>query len=143
MDLSRFFNYFNSTSDGGVSLEDLARHKDSPLYKIKVFERLVINGSLFKKSIVNFFSRADEDLDVGQIDLAGEFMMYHRAWFWIRQFNWDDEKWVKDLKIASNEKLLTAIKLCIHYFEEQEEYEKCAFLKKIQDYIQNCLAIED
>jgi hypothetical protein len=47
------------------------------------------------------------------------------------------------LKKASNENLLTSVKLAINYFEEQEEYEKCAFLKKVQDFVQNYLAVED
>jgi|694.fasta_scaffold100142_5 hypothetical protein len=145
MDLNKFFNYFNPTSDDDdeVLSKNLESFKESPIYKIKVFERLILNGLLFKKSIINFFSQADESLDMIQVDLAGEFMMYNRAWFWISQVDWNDGQWVKDLEIASNENLLTAVKLCMHYFEEQEEYEKCAFLKKIQDFVQNCLAIED
>jgi hypothetical protein len=143
MDLSKFFSYFNTNPSIGYSEKDMESFKNSPLYKIKVFERLIINGVAFKKSLVNFFNQADEDLDIGQVDLAGEFMMYHRAWFWISLLDWDNEEWVKDLKKASNEKLLTAIRLCIHYFEEQEEYEKCAFLKRIQDFVQNCLEVKD
>ncbi len=54
-----------------------------------------------------------------------------------------DKEWIKGLKKASNENLLTSVKLSINYFEEQEEYEKCAFLKEVQDFIQNYLAIED
>lgn len=144
MDLNKFFGFFNPASDNDEALkENLESFKNSPIYKIKVFERLVLNGLSFKKSIVNFFSKADEDLDVMQIDLAGEFMMYNRAWFWISQFDWDDDLWIHDLKIASSENLLTAVRLSIHYFEEQEEFEKCATLKKVQDFIQNCLAIEE
>jgi hypothetical protein len=144
MDLNKFFGFFTPASDNDEILkENLESFKGSPIYKIKVFERLIINGLTFKKSIVNFFSKADEDLDTNQIDLAGEFMMYNRAWFWIDQLDWDDEQWVHDLKIASNENLLVAVKLSIHYFEEHEEYEKCAFLKRIQDFIQNCLAVKE
>jgi len=142
MDLSKFFNYFTPISDDGALQKNLDNFKESPIYKIKVFERLIINGLFFKKSIVDFFTQADENLDMTQVDLAGEFMMYNRAWFWISQLDWNDEQWVKDLEVASNEQFLIAIKLSMHYFEEQEEFEKCAFLKKIQDFIQNYLAIE-
>jgi hypothetical protein len=141
MDLNKFFSFFSPTSEDGDFHGSLESFKESPIYKIKIFERLIINGLIFKKSIVNFFSKADEDLDVSQIDLAGEFMMYNRAWFWISQLDWDDEQWVYDLKIASSESLLTAVKLSIHYFEECEEYEKCAVLKRIQNFIENCLAV--
>lgn len=146
MDLGKFFSYFSPAPEDGdnqILQDSLKNFKGTPIYKIKVFERLILNGIAFKKSIVNFFNQADENLDVIQIELAGEFMMYNRAWFWIDQMDWDDDLWVADLKRASNENLLTAVRLSIHYFEEQEEFEKCAFLKKIQDFIQNCLAAED
>jgi hypothetical protein len=143
MDLDKFFSFFNTNPEVGYSKKDLEGFKDSPYYKIKIFERLILNGLSFKKSIINFFSQADETLDITQVDLAGEFMMYNRGWFWISQIKWDDKEWIKDLKKASNENLLTSVKLSINYFEEQEEYEKCAFLKEVQNFIQNYLAIED
>lgn len=143
MDLNKFFSYFNSSSDIEVLQKNLDNFKESPIYKIKIFERLITNGLLFKKSIVNFFDQADKDLDIVQIDLAGEFMIYTRAWFWINQLDWDDEQWVKDLEMASNENFLIVVKSCMNYFERQEEYEKCAFLKKIQDFVQNYLAIKN
>ena len=86
-----------------------------------------------------FFENADGTLDMKDVDLMGEFMMYHRAWYWISQFDWEDEGWVNDLKRSSDENLLTAIKLSISFFEEEEEFEKCAFLKRIQDFVKNHL----
>jgi hypothetical protein len=143
MDLDHFFNFFSPNSDVGYSKSEIKDFKNNPYYKIRMFERLILNGLSFKKSIINFFSQADETLDMVQVDLAGEFMMYNRAWFWVDQLEWDDEEWVEGLKKASNENLLTSVKLAINYFEEQEEYEKCAFLKKVQDFVQNYLAVED
>jgi hypothetical protein len=144
MDLDKFFSFFNPASDKDKEFQDsLESFKESPIYKIKIFERLILNGLTFTKHIVNFFNKADEDLDTNQIGLAGTFMMYNRAWFWIGQLDWDNEQWVHDLKIASSEDILTAVKLSIHYFEEQEEYEKCAFLKKIQSFVEDCLAVEE
>lgn len=143
MDLNHFFSFFNNNPDSGYSKEDIKDFKNEPYYKIRVFEKLVLNGMIFKKSLINFFTNSNDDLDMTQVDLAGEFMMYGRAWFWINQLDWDDEKWVEDLEKSSSENLLVAVKLSINYFEEQEEYEKCAFLKKIQDFIQNCLEVEN
>ena len=142
MDLNKFFSYFNSSSDIEVLQKNLDNFKESPIYKIKIFERLITNGLLFKKSIVNFFGQADKDLDIIQIDLAGEFMIYTRAWFWISQLDWDDKQWVKDLEMASNENFLTVVKSCMNYFERQEEYEKSAFVKKSQDCVQKYLAMD-
>ena len=139
MDLSKFFSYFNTNPSIGYSEKDMESFKNSPLYKIKVFERLIINGVAFKKSLVNFFNQADEDLDIGQVDLAGEFMMYHRAWYWISQTDLTDEEWLNDLRRSADDEFVTALKLSINFFEEEEEFEKCAFLKKIQDFVENYL----
>ena len=136
MDLDYFFSFFNPNSDIGYSKSEIKDAKNNPYYKIRMFERLILNGLSFKKSIINFFSQADETLDMVQVDLAGEFMMYNRAWFWISQLELDNEEWVKGLKKASSENLLVSVKLSINYFEEQEEYEKCAFLKKVLDIIE-------
>ena len=38
--------------------------------------------------------------------------------------------------------MVTSLKLCIKYFEEIEEFEKCAFLKRIQDYIEKTVLLE-
>ena len=138
MDINKSFGLFNA--EGGENInENLEDFKKTPYFKIGMFKKLIMNGMSFKIKVVGFFSRADEDFDVSEIDLAGEFMIYTRAWFWIEQLDWDDEEWVSDIKRYSDEDLLVATKLAIHYFEEQEEYEKCAFLKKLQDFVQENL----
>ena len=101
-----------------------------------------MNGVNFKKQIINFFSKSlGEDEDLNGVDLAGEFMVYNRGWYWISQMDWDSEEWVTDLKDSLSEDLFIALKLSIHYFEEQEEYEKCAFLKKIQNFVEENLEL--
>jgi len=90
--------------------------------------------------VVKFFSKSEEEFDLKDIDLAGEFIMYNRAWFWISQTDISSEDWIEDIGKISDEEFYVAIKLTIHYFEEQEEYEKCAFLKKLQDIVKEYLA---
>jgi hypothetical protein len=102
-----------------------------------MFNKLILNGLGFKKQVISFFERNVEDVD--KVEMAGEFMIYNRAWFWISQFKWDEE-WVEDLGKIGDKYFLTSVKLSIHYFEGNEDFEKCAFLKKIQDFIENNLA---
>lgn len=141
MDLNKFFRFFTPIPEEQDDIDGLKILRNSPFYKIGMFTRLILNGLSFKNQLLDFFSKSSEDLDLDGVDLAGEFMMYNRAYYWIKQLDWSDELWVNDLKSVSDENLLTAIKLSIHFFEEQEEYEKCAFLKEIQDFVQNYLAV--
>ena len=59
------------------------------------------------------------------------------------QLDWTDEEWLNDLRRSSDDELLTALKLSIDFFEDEEEFERCAFLKKIQDFVENYLAIPE
>jgi len=111
---------------------EIDAYKKSPHFKLGMFYKLIMNGTAFKKQVLNFFSRSDSALDMEGIDEAGEFMMFTRAYFWVEGFKFKSKLWKEDLKHYSHEEFLVALKLSIHYFESTEEYEKCAHLKKIQ-----------
>jgi hypothetical protein len=119
-----------------AELEDF---KESPHFKLGMFHKLIMNGHLFSKQVTKFFAKADPSLDVKGIDQAGEYMMFTRAWFWIEPVKIRSKVWKDALKQYSNEEFLISIRLSISYFESTEEYEKCAHLKKIQDFVQKNL----
>jgi hypothetical protein len=113
--------------------------KETPHFKLGMFHKLIMNGSLFSKQVVKFFAKSDPELDVKGIDMAGEYMMYTRAWFWIEQVKLRKKEWKEALKQYASEEFVISIKLSINYFESTEEYEKCAHLKKIQDFVEKSL----
>jgi hypothetical protein len=141
MDLNRFFSFFNDKLDNDRLEENLTSFKKTPYFKIGVFTRLIMNGLSFKKQVIMLFENSDGNLDMRDVDLMGEFMMYQRAWYWISQLDWADEEWLSDLRRSSNDELLTSVKLSINFFEDEEEFERCAFLKKIQDFVEDYLEI--
>ena len=51
----------------------------------------------------------------------------------------ENEIWQDSLSVQNDENLETAVKLSISFFEEVEEYEKCAFLKKIELFLKDNL----
>jgi hypothetical protein len=118
---------------------DLDVFKETPHFKLGMFHKLIMNGSLFSKQVIKFFAKADPGLDVKGIDQAGEYMMFTRAWFWIEQVQIRKKEWKEALKQYASEEFAISIKLSINYFESTEEYEKCAHLKKIQDFVEKSL----
>ena len=79
------------------------------------------------------FKQVDPKLDVKEIERAGEAMLYERAYAYISKFKIKDKKSQEVLTSYMDGELEVAFKLTIKYFEEIEEYEKCALLKKIFD----------
>jgi hypothetical protein len=118
---------------------ELEIYKETPHFKLGMFQKLILNGGTFSKQVINFFSKADPELDIKGINDAGEYMMYTRAYFWIKDCSVRKKEWKIALKNNANEDFIQLIKSCINYFESTEEYEKCAHLKKIQDFLQKNL----
>jgi len=131
------FGFPDKDNEDRKKLEaDLDVFKETPHFKLGMFHKLIMNGSLFSKQVIKFFAKADPGLDIKGIDQAGEYMMFIRAWFWIEQVKLRKKEWKEALKQYASEEFVISIKLSINYFESTEEYEKCAHLKKIQDFVE-------
>ena len=67
---------------------------------------------------------------------AGEHIVYSKAWNWIKKINIDNPLHLDAIDHYKDEYLQTSLELGISYWIETEEYEKCAHLQKIIDFLQ-------
>jgi hypothetical protein len=111
--------------------EEIEMWKDTPRYKVGMFVKLITNGTKLRRQLVNMF----EDDKRVNIEDAGEFIMYNRAWFWLQDFDIENDEWVDALSHYDNNELLESLTQTIQYFEELEEYEKCGKLSSIKDLL--------
>jgi len=135
--LDNIFELFSSNEN--VDGENDIVHIDftqTPVYWIGMYKKLVLNHLNFNKKVVQFFKESNHELDVADMENAGEFVVYNRAWYYIQNVDINVEEHVLAIEKYQDEYLDTALKLGINFFEEQEEYEKCALLKRILDKIQ-------
>jgi len=102
MDLSKFFSFLNTGAKEEDLDENMETFKKTPYFKIGMFRKLIQNGLIFKNKVLILFSSMEGTMDVKDIDVAGDVMLYERAWYWISQVDWEDEDWVNDLKISSD-----------------------------------------
>jgi len=116
--------------------KEFQEFKETPHFKIGMFTKMILNGMSFKKQVVGFFSKADKNLDILDIDEAGDFMMFNRAWFWISECNVRKKVWKEALQYNATPEMVFCLKASIKYFESIEEYEKCASLIKIQKFVE-------
>lgn len=134
INLDNIFSLF-SANEGldGVNSEVQIDFSQTPIYWIGMYKKLVLNHINFNKKVLKFFKESNQELDVEDMKDAGEFVVYHRAWHYIQNVNIDNEEHVIAIEKYTDEYLDTALKLGISFFEQHEEYEKCALLKKILD----------
>ena len=137
MDINNIFNLFleNPTntyiSEEAQKLADM--FQEHPLVKIGMFKKLIINYYTSGDKLLEFFNLTDTELNVEDIRKAGRFIVYNRAWGYIKEIDINNEIHKEILISVSNKELQISLNLAIKYFEEFEEYEKCSHLLSLKN----------
>lgn len=136
IDPEKIFRVFNpdENEDKGDSYFDFYQ---TPTFKLGMFKKIIWNQHNMTTKLENMMDKMPELREVLALeDDAGEFITFARAWAYIKDFNPLDELSKEALRIFSDEYTQMACKLAINYWEEREEYEKCAHIKKILDFLE-------
>ena len=143
MDPNKIFGLFEGEEPGTLpeqtqAAEALLDYKDTPIFWVGMFKKMILNNKILYHQIQKHIPEAVLDEIPGMDDMA-QFVTYSRAWFYISKLDLK-EKYHKDsVKVFTDENLLLCLKDAIKYFEDREEYEKCAHMKKIQDKVEKLL----
>jgi hypothetical protein len=140
MDVNKIFNLFNE--DEPESLREKTKqvdipldYKNHPLFWVGMFKKLIQNHHIFNDQLLKFFEKLDEELDIVDIDKAGEFVVFNRAWGYIQKVDPNNLITQEALYRFADIHLKLALELSISYFQEMEDYEKCSHLKKNLDFV--------
>jgi len=132
MSIDDIFNLFKSPEEENETTTqvDMSEH---PIIWMGMFKKLIINYKVFSKQMIEFFESSDPKLDTDDIKLAGGIMVFARAMSYISKIDTTNQMHRDCLILYSDEYFLKALSLSLSHFEDLEEYENCALLKKIQD----------
>jgi hypothetical protein len=134
MNLNKIFEFFKSEDDDNPK-EVAPVILEGPLLWIGMFKKLIVNYETFTKQIITLFKSTNQDLDIDDIERASSYMVYTRAYDNISNLDINNPDHLDILKIQNDEFFRMALEQSLKYFEETEEYERCAFLKQINDKI--------
>ena len=138
MDANKIFGLFT----GNYSSEEPEVEKkltfeeleNTPIYWVGMYKKLIHNHQNFNRKIAGFLAEVDEELNVYDVETAGEFVVYNRAWYWISKLDITNIIHQDAVEYYNDDYLITYLKFSISYWEEIEAYEKCAHLKSILDF---------
>lgn len=133
MDINNIFNLFNEdyiNDDESSLLMDFSEH---PFYKISGFNKIINNHLFFKNYSLKMFRNISNDLNTEEIERAGEYLMFDKAWGYIKDINVENPFHVECIGKKISPDFIENLDLSIRFFEKYEEYEKCALLKKIEE----------
>lgn len=126
---------FNSLKEKAQAIDVSLDYKNHPLFWVGMFKKLVQNHQLFNDKLLKFFDNLNEGLNTVDVDRAGEFVVFNRAYQYMEKVDPDNLVAQEALYRFSDIHLKVALELSISYFQEVEEYEKCIHLKKNLEFV--------
>ena len=127
----KIFSLFDSPNTMDVH-EDFM---DSPYAKIGMFNKIILNNTVFFQKLKYFFNKNQKAYNEENVNSYALFVTFNRAFFYINQVDIDSNAHIDALMCYNPEQLIYNLDQSILYFEKNEEYEKCAHLFKIKDFL--------
>ena len=125
-----FGNDENTQSLAGIPKQML----NEPFTKLGMFTKLIINHQVFHTKLEKFLKVENPNYNVEDTKSASEYTVYNRAYHYIKGIDLKDINHLEAIMDFKRKELLNSLNKSIQYFEQEEEYEKCAFLMKIKTF---------
>lgn len=134
----KIFNLFSTTpevkekEEKRISIEEFI---ESPYAKIGMFTKLILNHYVFQEKLKKFLKTEEPAYSIENTKEAANYTVFNKAWEYIREIDIENKDHINALigfnPIVFNKALTSAIV----YFQDGEEYEKCAHIFKIQEIV--------
>jgi hypothetical protein len=134
MNINKIFSLFKSPEEPEETISQIDL-SESPVIWIGMFKRLITNYETFAKQLIKFLGDANPDLDVIEIERVSGYMVYDKAYNHLFKLDITNEIHLDCIKLYSDDIFKKTLNTALIYFESVEEYERCIFLKQIQDIV--------
>jgi hypothetical protein len=134
MNINKIFSLFKSPEEPEETISQIDL-SDSPVIWIGMFKKLITNYEVFAKQLIKFLGDVNPDLDVNEIERASSYMVYDKAYNHLSKLDITNETHLDCIKLYSDDIFKKTLDAALIYFEGVEEYERCVFLKQIQDIV--------
>ena len=134
MNINKIFSLFKSPEEPEETISQIDL-SESPVIWIGMFKRLITNYEVFAKQLIKFLGDTNPDLDVVEVERASSYMVYDKAYNHLFKLDTTNETHLDCIKLYSDDVFKKTLDAALIYFESVEEYERCIFLKQIQDIV--------
>ena len=136
MNKDKIFSVFDDSSEAQEKVKEqkksLAVFNNSPYHKLGMFTKLIVNHFIFHAKLEKFLKKESPAYNVESTREASEFVVFNRAFNYLNQINPLDKEVTFAVLDFDNKILTKTLESALTYFEELEEYEKCAHIYKFQ-----------
>ena len=137
IDKNKIFQLFvdGKEIDDDKTKKEIKDFMNGPFAKVGMFVKLIQNHEVFHKKLEKFLKKEQPNYNVESTKEASEFTVYNRAVTYIKNISLDDHDDVNAIINFDNKVFYKALDSAIMFFEQYEEYEKCAHLYKIKEVV--------
>jgi len=131
MDIDKIFNMFEPEVKPAPESIVLVDFKDHPYYWVGMFRKIMLNYDTFSKKFISLFREDGSQVDMADVERAGEHFVYERAWEHISKLDITIPIHLTSLLQFRDPVLIKNLNRTLLHFQDSEEYEKCAFILKL------------
>lgn len=135
MNIDNIFNLFNEDLPNEDETSLLIDFSEHPLYWIGGFNKIISNHLFFTKYTAKVFKNISPELNIDDVEKAGEYLMFDKAWEYIKNIKLDNPFHIECIGKKISPEFEGNLDVTIKFFEALELYERCALLKGIKDKI--------
>jgi len=132
----KIFSLFDDSSEAQEKVKEqkksLAVFNNSPYHKLGMFTKLIVNHFIFHAKLEKFLKKEEPTYNVESTREASEFVVFNRSFNYLNQINPLDKEVTFAVLDFDNKILTKTLESALIYFENLEEYEKCAHIHKFQ-----------
>jgi DNA gyrase/topoisomerase IV subunit A len=157
MNIDKIFGLFNSNDELNSDFNDLndvnnyldesdieiIKLHQQPLFWVGMFEKLIKNNEVFKNRASKFLLSIDSNYDMDELKKSSDILVHIKAWSYIKRIDLSDPEHQRAIISRDKHGLSYALETAIEHYISREEYEKCAFLNKIQTILKESLASQE
>lgn len=136
MNKDKIFGLFDDSSNPDSTIvNSVIAINDGPYYKLGMFTKLILNHFVFHNKLQKFLQKEEPSYNVKSTKEASEFVVFNRAWNYISKIDINIKEHIFAILDFNPKLLSSSLESALLYFEELEEYEKCAHLFKIKNIL--------
>jgi hypothetical protein len=108
---------------------------NSPFAKIGMFTKLILNHFVFHQKLEKFLKKEEPSYNSESTREAADFTIFNRSWHYIKNIDIEDPDSIEAILNFDPKIFNKALQSSIIYFENCEQYERCAHLVNIQQIV--------
>jgi len=137
IDKNKIFNLFVEGKEitDEKTKKDIKKFMEGPIAKLGMFVKLIQNHQVFHQKLDKFLKQEKPNFNNSTTKEAAEYSIYNKSWGYIKKIDLSHHDDVNAILTFDPKLLYNTLGMSIKYFEEIEEYERCAHLHNIQEVV--------